>query len=40
MWTVYWGGELFDLWTDMEVFETMMVLEPIRIIHETKVISF
>lgn len=39
-WTVYWGGVLFDLWDDMEVLETMKVLAPIRIVHETRVIEF
>ena len=40
MWTVYWGGELYDLWTEMEVFEAMMMFEPLKIVHETKVVEF
>jgi hypothetical protein len=40
MWTVYWGGELFDLWDDMEVVETMKVLRPVRIVFETRLIEF
>jgi hypothetical protein len=40
MWTVYWCGELFDLWDDIEVLETMKNFTPIRIVYETRVIEF
>jgi hypothetical protein len=40
LWTVYWADELCDLWSDMEVLETMKSIRPVRIVHETRLIEF
>lgn len=40
MWTVYWSGELFDLWTEREVLDTMEKFEPLDIDYKRKVVSF
>jgi hypothetical protein len=39
-WTVYWGGELYDLWTEREVLDTMETVEPLDIDYRKKVVSF
>lgn len=40
LWTVYWGGNLYDLWTEREVLDAMEKLEPVNIDYKMKVVSF